>query len=203
MQKARGHFTQKLPPLVSGWFQVLFHSPVRGSFHLSLTVLVHYRSSGTIQPWQMVLPYSLRIPRVPSYSGNPPPLYPFTRTGLSPLLSTLSIVCSAYDKSDYVAPHPPNAVTSKVWARTSSIASTKVFTFCFLFLRLLRCFSSPGSLLSQKGSTLLTYWVAPFRNLRLKVYLQLPVTYRSLSRLSSPPEAQASAIRPQSLSSSK
>ena len=33
-----------LRPLVSVWFQVLFHSPVRRSFHLSLTVLVHYRS---------------------------------------------------------------------------------------------------------------------------------------------------------------
>ena len=33
-----------LPPLVSTWFQVLFHSPKRGSFHLSLTLLVHYRS---------------------------------------------------------------------------------------------------------------------------------------------------------------
>ncbi len=30
--------------LVSMRFQVLFHSPFRGSFHLSLTVLVHYRS---------------------------------------------------------------------------------------------------------------------------------------------------------------
>ena len=29
---------------VSQWFQVLFHSPRRGTFHLSLTVLVHYRS---------------------------------------------------------------------------------------------------------------------------------------------------------------
>ena len=26
------------------WFQLLFHSPHRGAFHLSLTVLVHYRS---------------------------------------------------------------------------------------------------------------------------------------------------------------
>jgi len=25
-------------------FQILFHPPVRGTFHLSLTVLVHYRS---------------------------------------------------------------------------------------------------------------------------------------------------------------
>ena len=33
-----------LERLVSGRFQVLFHSPNRGSFHLSLTVLVHYRS---------------------------------------------------------------------------------------------------------------------------------------------------------------
>jgi hypothetical protein len=30
--------------LVGTRFQVLFHSPRRGTFHLSLTVLVHYRS---------------------------------------------------------------------------------------------------------------------------------------------------------------
>ena len=29
-------------------FQVLFHSPLRGSFRLSLTVLVHYRSVSSI-----------------------------------------------------------------------------------------------------------------------------------------------------------
>ena len=39
MQKARRHHTSWLRPLVGAWFQVLFHSPVRGSFHLSLTVL--------------------------------------------------------------------------------------------------------------------------------------------------------------------
>ena len=41
-----------IPPLESGglqlfvsiWFQVLFHRPLRATFHLSLTVLVHYRS---------------------------------------------------------------------------------------------------------------------------------------------------------------
>ncbi len=32
-----------LQHIVSLWFQVLFHSPSRGSFHLSLAVLVHYR----------------------------------------------------------------------------------------------------------------------------------------------------------------
>ena len=33
----------ELPLLVSKRFQVLFHSPNRGTFHLSLTVLVRYR----------------------------------------------------------------------------------------------------------------------------------------------------------------
>src|SRR5574344_1075843 len=37
-----------LRPLVGAGFQELFHSPVRGAFHLSLTVLVRYRSLGSI-----------------------------------------------------------------------------------------------------------------------------------------------------------
>nr|ADI18656.1 hypothetical protein [uncultured Acidobacteria bacterium HF4000_26D02] len=54
MQKARGQAFRRrsasiaLPLLVGIRFQVLFHSPRRGSFHLSLTVLVHYRSPGSI-----------------------------------------------------------------------------------------------------------------------------------------------------------
>ena len=48
MQKARRHTIKMLRPLVSERFQVLFHSAVRGAFHLSLTVLVHYRSLRSI-----------------------------------------------------------------------------------------------------------------------------------------------------------
>ena len=44
MQKARRHSNKLLRPLVGVRFQGLFHSSFRGSFHLSLTVLVHYRS---------------------------------------------------------------------------------------------------------------------------------------------------------------
>ena len=47
MQKARRH-PEGLRPLVGVWFQDLFHSVVHGSFHLSLTVLVHYRSPRSI-----------------------------------------------------------------------------------------------------------------------------------------------------------
>ena len=48
MQKARRHIQKMLRPLEGDWFQVLFHSPNRGAFHLSLTVLVRYRSLGSI-----------------------------------------------------------------------------------------------------------------------------------------------------------
>ena len=48
MQKARRHCKKQLRPLVGVWFQDLFHSSRRSAFHLSLTVLVHYRSHGSI-----------------------------------------------------------------------------------------------------------------------------------------------------------
>ena len=47
LQEARRHPVPKnmgLRQLVGTRFQVLFHSPHWGTFHLSLTVLVHYRS---------------------------------------------------------------------------------------------------------------------------------------------------------------
>ena len=48
MQKARRHCTKQLRPLVGVWFQELFHSSYRSAFHLSLTVLVRYRSHRSI-----------------------------------------------------------------------------------------------------------------------------------------------------------
>ena len=69
----------------------------------------------------------------------------------------------------------------------------------FLFLRLLRCFSSPGSLRtpmdSVHGDCGMLSRVSPFRNLRINGYVLLPVAYRSLSRLSSALSAKASTLR--------
>ena len=68
----------------------------------------------------------------------------------------------------------------------------------FLFLSLLRCFSSGGSLPhtmdSCTGDWSLSSRVSPFRNLRITGYLRLPEAYRSLSRLSSALSARASTI---------
>ena len=75
--------------------------------------------------------------------------------------------------------------------------------FCFLFLRLLRCFSSPGSLYmamySPYSDRSFSCRVSPFRNLRVNGYLLLTVAYRSLSRLSSALSAKASTLRSYSL----
>jgi hypothetical protein len=70
LQKARSQACPRrdiaLPPLVSRRFQVLFHSPHRRSFHLSLTVLVHYRSSRvfSLGKWTSLLPTGLACPVV-------------------------------------------------------------------------------------------------------------------------------------------
>ena len=68
----------------------------------------------------------------------------------------------------------------------------------FLFLRLLRCFSSPGSLRipmdSEYGDGGMLRRVSPFRHLRVKGYLLLTVAFRSLSRLSSALSAKASTL---------
>src|SRR5262249_47207484 len=95
MQKARGQaFVLRriaLPPLVGKRFQVLFHSPHRGSFRLSLTVLVHYRSPGNIYPWGVVPPDSHGVSRVPWYLGTlAREISTISPTGLSPSVAALS-----------------------------------------------------------------------------------------------------------------
>ena len=72
--------------------------------------------------------------------------------------------------------------------------------FFFLFLRLLRCFSSPGSPPCAMDSRMDAHgshvWVSPFRHPRINGHLPLPAAFRSLSRLSSALSAKASALRP-------
>ena len=66
---------------------------------------------------------------------------------------------------------------------------------CFLLLPLLRCFSSRGWLAFRRDGASHRR-VAPFGNPGITGYLLLPRDYRSLSRPSSPPRAQASTVRP-------
>lgn len=68
--------------------------------------------------------------------------------------------------------------------------------FLSLFLRVIRCFNSPGIASSCEDNQGLPDWVFPFGNQRIDACLQLPVAYRSKPRPSSPLSALASAVRP-------
>ena len=69
LQKARHHPSPRNIRALTACsvrFQVLFHSPRRGSFHLSLTVLVHYRSLRvfSLGRWASQIPTGLACPVV-------------------------------------------------------------------------------------------------------------------------------------------
>ena len=122
----------------------------------------------------------------------------FSCTGLSPSLA-------GFPKTVPL----PSPVTSAVRTPECSHPGLGSFLFArrylgnrcfFLFLRVLRCFSSPGSLHTPMDSVhddrSSSCRVPPFRHPRLNGYLLLPAAFRSLSRLSSALSAKASALCP-------
>ena len=71
----------------------------------------------------------------------------------------------------------------------------------FLFLGLLRCFTSPRFAspdyeFIRSIRRFYSAWVVPFGNPRIKAYLRLPVAYRNLLRPSSPLGTKAFTISP-------
>ena len=161
MQKARCHPDKsRLQLLVSIWFQVLFHSPNRGSFHLSLTVLcaIGYERVFSLSRWASQIHTGFHVTRITWEHIKE--VCPFSHTGLSPSMVPLIQRCSAnrqicnlprdpYSPEDMS--HYPVRTTDTayhvrtVWAIPRSLATTSGITICFLFLPLLRCFSSGGS----------------------------------------------------------
>ena len=149
----------------------------------------------------MVPASSTRVSRVPVYSGSRCAAPPFAY-GAFTLSGGLSQSPSAGHCGSHDAVRTPRCMhrglASFPFARRYS--GNRCF---FLFLRLLRCFSSPGSLRmamnSPYGDRGLLCRVSPFRHPRITGYLLLPAAFRSLSRLSSAPSAKASALCPSSL----
>ena len=152
MQKARRHPDKSgLRPFVSARFQVLFHSSVRGAFHLSLTVLVHYRSLRSIQPYRMVPADSHRISRVPRYSGYCQ--FTFSLRVQDYHLVSYNFPGNSTSKNIFILQsyNPIIAETIIVWAMSLFDRLYQGNHYCFLFLRVLRCFSSPGLLPDKSG----------------------------------------------------
>ena len=92
----------------------------------------------------MVPAASRRIPRAPRYSGYRYAWCRFayrTITVCGVTFQTLPLVGLLHSTQSY---NPRPAGTGRVWAVPRSLATTGGITFCFLFLGVLRCFSSPG-----------------------------------------------------------
>ena len=136
----------------------------------------------------MVPAVSDRIPRVPPYSGYCYEYTMHTCTGLSPS----SII---FSKIFHFALSFNLAVLQPHHCRNNSGLGYSPFArhysenrFFFLFLQVLRCFSSLRwlSLLSDRSSICR---VSPFGYTRITSCLQIPASFRSLPRPSSPIEA--------------
>ena len=145
----------------------------------------------------MVPPVSHRVSRVRRYSGYCSLILrfvygAFTLFGSSSqmiLLQILNAKCSPQ----------PRRINPSVWPLPRSLATTSGISFDF--------YSSPYLDVSVQAvphvhlfysmhvTQILSVWVAPFGNLRIKGYLLLPVAYRSLSRPSSAPDAKAFPLR--------
>ena len=136
MQKARRHRNKnRLRPLVGAWFQGLFHSPARGAFHLSLTVLVHYRSPlvFSLGGWSRRIHAGFHVPRATQDHGG---LREASRTGLSPSAARHSSrVPPAPFLAVYRSYNPEGASTPAVWAAPRSLATTWGITFVFFSCR--------------------------------------------------------------------
>ena len=144
----------------------------------------------------MVPPTSHKVPRVSWYSGSCslPTDFAYGAFTLSGWLSqNHSAIRSTHLLQSVTPLCTHNGLGSSHFARRYS--GNRCF---FLFLRVLRCFSSPGSLHTPMYSVHddrgLLCQVSPFRNRWITGYLLLPIAYRSLSRLSSALSAKASAL---------
>jgi hypothetical protein len=169
----------------------------------------------------MVLPGSRRVSRAPRYSGIRFESVWFSLTWLSHSLAGLSrplrltnglvtLLLRTLQPPALHAKHNSTLSTAKsadyapraALGLGSSDFARRYFRnhYCFLFLQVLRWFTSLGSLSppmnSAENCRCSTGRVSPFGNPRINACLQLPEAYRSLPRPSSPTCAKASTVRP-------
>ena len=148
----------------------------------------------------MVLLPSVRIPRVPTYSGFLLALDQSFVYGAFTLSDRTFQFCSTRSSFRF-----PQVLTRYiflyiVWAPPISLATTFGIVFYFLFLRVIRCFSSPGSpsitIVSLYCNAILLALSSLIRiSVITFVYVQLVTAFRSLSRPSSAPYTKASSLR--------
>ena len=131
MQKARRHRINQLRPLVGAWFQVLFHSPHRGTFHRSLTVLSTIGLTGvfSLTGWSRLIRAGFHVSRVTQDTTKPPLA---SNTELSSSLVELSRTFFSQSVYYSVVLLPRGCIaTTPVWALPRSLATTWGITVVF------------------------------------------------------------------------
>ena len=159
---------------------MLFTFPSRYWYTIGLTGVF------SLAGWARQIRAGLLVSRVTQDTTK---LHSGSYTGLSPSMIELSrTFYSLFEYHDVVLQPRICIATHPVWALPRSLATTGGIISYFLFLEVLRCFSSLRSPpYIHRDSRPSDGWVVPFGNPRITGYLLLHAAYRSLSRPSSPP----------------
>ena len=188
--------------------------PSRGAFHLSLTVLVRYRSQGSTQAWMVVHPGSDRVSRARPYSGYSSAVRMVSRTGLSPAAAGPPMPfrspagpAPGGGSPRMRGPATPSAEPlpgmparrfghrSPFARRYSGSLEIDFLSSGYLDVSVPRVVLPPP-MCSAGGYAHCCAWVRPFGDPRVEGCVLLAGDYRSLPRPSSAPCAKASAVRP-------
>ena len=119
--------------------------PSRGAFHLSLAVLVRYRSSESVQPWRVVPPASDRVSRARAYSGSGTAVRGVRVRGSHPLRPAFpcrsappkfcncsrGLGAPGFPSRNTCEATAPALAPSQVWARALSLAATRAISVDF------------------------------------------------------------------------
>ncbi len=194
--------------LARQWFQGLFHSPHRGAFHRSLAVLVRYRSLQVLSlgEWSPQLPAAFHGRRRTRDAITPAPhcfaygaLTRYGRAFQSRSAHSRSSRRLPCGTVQMVAQPPPHVGHSPmhVLSLGSSAFARHYLRSMYPFLRVLRCFSSPGSLHRvyrfNAGCRPITAGGLPHSGTPGSMpALRLPKAFRSAPRPSSACNAKAS-----------
>ena len=217
LQKARRHRNEPAPTPCGRTVSGTVSLPSRGAFHLSLTVLVRYRSHGSIQAWRVVPPGSDRVSRARPYSGTSTGLHPRVRLrGPNPVPPAFPCRSAPLDGCPPGAPAPGREALqprgryrlaparSTVWPRSpfarrySGNLEVDFFSSGYLDVSVPRVVP-PRPMCSAEGCQDFSWRVRPFGDPRVEGCVPLTADYRSLPRPSSAPCAKASAVRPRYL----
>jgi hypothetical protein len=149
----------RLRPAGSAWFQDLFHSPRRGAFHRSLTVLVHYRSLAvfSLGRWSAPLQTGCHVsgpthdPWSPAarrrHLRDSHPLRCPVPAGFGLAAPIRRALCRPLHQARPTPPRHRRQAVPPEWFGLLPLRSP-LLRESSLLLGVLRCFTSPGALLA-------------------------------------------------------